>query len=237
MNRNRNRRIVMALTGCLALWLSILAAGIAEASDAGRSALGNKSEIGLRTGLGIASIGGADSDLFDDTRIGFFGGVFARVSLSRMFSFEMDIGYVMKGATAMVPSFEYTGEETGEVDETVKSTLALNRIEIAPVVVFSLPVEGKFQPSLLGGVSFAFEESSNVKLEGNYLIPEQDISEVMKNQSLGFVVGAELAYRLESVRIFADFRYSREFGDSHESDIIEWINQIMSVGVGVGFGI
>lgn len=237
MNRNRNRRIAVSLVGWIAISISVLLAGKAAATEAGRSVLENKSEIGLRTGLGMASIGGADGDLFDETRIGFLGGVYARVSLSRMFSFEMDLGYVMKGAAEEIPSFEYTGEEPGEADETVESTLALNRVEIAPVVVFSLPVEGKFQPSFLGGVSLAFEESSKVKVEGNYLQPEEDISGVMKNQSLGFVVGAELAYRLESVRIFADFRYSREFGDSHESDIIEWVNQVMSIGVGVGFGI
>ena len=224
---NRNYRMMKLVLVCL---ISLLSMALADGALATDMTPASRYEIGLRAGFGMATIGGDGSSTWDKTRTGVMGGAFARYAVTDAFSFEMGLAYVQKGGKADFAVMNDLGVQVG----TIETTLELERIEVVPAVVFTIPVEGSVRPSLLGGISFAFGGSSNIKAEGQ---DTEDYSEVTESMNLGFVVGAELAYQLESARIFADFRYSRDFGSFHEAEIFEWINQVMSFGVGVGFGI
>lgn len=221
----KNSVMLKVLCGCLGLALLLPLAVNAEPGG------GSRFEIGLRTGLAFGSIAGDESYLWEKTRTGFFGGTFVRYDISDVISLEMNVAYVMKGGKTSIPIPDYTGE-LPDTAGFIESTLITDRIEVVPLVMVTIPVHGRIRPTLLGGVSLAFGGSSKVEPD-NY--EPTDFSEVTTGSNWGFVVGTGLAYHLTSTRIFTYIRYQRDFGDFHESDMFEWINQVISIGVGVGF--
>ncbi len=225
----RNKTLLKLLSGCVAL--SLVLAYTVSAQTPG----GSRFELGLRGGLAMGSIAGEHDYLWDKSRRGFLGGAFARYAVADLISFEMNVGYVMKGGKTDMPATDYTeSTDPTEIDRYVEATLISDRFEVVPALVFTLPVRGKIRPSLLGGVSIAFAGSSQIEVEG---FEPSDISEYTKSTCVGYVVGAELAYQRKSTRVFIDFRYSRDTGDFFEPEFQEWINKVVSIGVGVGFKI
>ncbi|UCG60376.1 MAG: outer membrane beta-barrel protein [Candidatus Zixiibacteriota bacterium] len=223
----RNKTLIKLLSGCVILSLVLACAASARTPE------GKRFEVGLRGGLAVGSIEGEESYLWEKSRTGFLGSAFARYAVADLISLEMNVGYVMKGGKTDIPLTDYTeGAEPGEISGYVQATLISDRVEMVPVVAVTVPVHEKIRPAILGGISLAFAGSSKAKLDD---YDPYDLSEATTSTNWGFVVGAEVAYQFESARVFADIRYSRDFGDFHESDLLEWINEVVSIGVGIGF--
>ncbi|UCG60375.1 MAG: outer membrane beta-barrel protein [Candidatus Zixiibacteriota bacterium] len=224
---NRSCHVLKLFRGCLVLPLLVLLTVGAEVSKAAKV---RQFDVGLRAGLSLASLGGENGDMYENSRTGLLGGGFVRYRVSNLVSLETDVSYLRKGGKGEMLVADY---KTNEIT-TAENVLVLNRVVVTPALVFTLPVKGQIRPSLLGGVSVAFAGSSQIEVEG---FEPVDISEYTKSTIVGYVVGVELAYHLESTRVFIDLRYSRDTGDFFEPESFEWISQIMSIGFGVGFEI
>ncbi len=225
---NRICKILKLFRGCLVLSLLMLLTVGARASGTGKLIKVGRFDVGFRTGLSIAGVGGADGDLYEKNRTGLFAGGFARFCVSNVVSLETNVSYVKQGARGEILVTDYKTNEVYPADEV----MVLDRVVVVPAIVFSLPIEGKIRPSLLAGVAVAFAGSSKIEIEGFDAV---DISQYTQSTTVGFLLGAELAYHRESTRMFVDVRYSRDSGDFFEPESFEWIGQVISIGVGIGF--
>lgn len=197
---NTNRKMLKLLSWCMVTMMSFALAGGAQAEEI---APGGGIEVGLRTSLGSAS---HVNNAWNNSRSVLSGGAFVGYAFSRVFSFETSMAYVEKGSSR------------------VDGTYAVERMEVAPILVISSPVKSKVRPALLGGITFAFGGSSRLETEG---LDTQDFSQRQKSLKVGFVIGARLSHQRNNTRVFADIRYSRDFGNTDAY-------QVLSVGVGVG---
>jgi hypothetical protein len=110
------------------------------------SALGSSgNEIGIKGGMNIASIDPNDHEIYNESKLGFVGGVFFTRHLSDNFGIQLEILYTEKGARR---------QETisGNVYDI---SFHWDYIELPALLILSLPVKELFSINPYAGITFS----------------------------------------------------------------------------------
>jgi hypothetical protein len=147
---------------------------------------------GIKGGVNLADLSG--DDVTDTSmRNGFMGGAFAQADFTDQFGARLEALYVMKGA-----------KETDDsllVDVTEK----LDYIEFPLLFVANLTSSETFGLNIFAGPTFAFNISANLEADG---YDSLDIKDFVESFEFGAAVGAGLEYKLTSMSLTFDARYS-----------------------------
>ncbi len=148
--------------------------------------------LGLKAGGNMARPTGLDAQdplATLRSRMGFQGGLFLAVDLSRTISIQYEVLYTMKGATYVALDGSYTDK------------LYADYIEVPLLVKIRFPAVG-VQPFVFGGPTVGFKLREKMVSNG----AEVPLEEAMlKNNDYGVVVGAGLNL---GPRLALDVRYS-----------------------------
>lgn len=172
----------------IAIACVMLCVGFAASANAA------KWSAGVKGGINIANLSGDDAE-DTSSRTGFIGGAFAQADVSDEFGFRLEALYVMKGATESVDSL------VTPIDATFK----LDYVEFPLLFVFNLASSEKVGLNIFGGPTFAFNMGADLEVEG---IGSEDIGDFVKGFEFGAAIGAGIEYKLTSMSLTFDARYS-----------------------------
>ena len=133
----------------------ILALSFVAVLGTANSASAQRLSVGTRLGVAISDFGGDFGDLAEtDSRTAFtMSGVFGW-NFSRLFAFQPEIAYVLKGATDDIPN------------DIADVTLDLRYLELQLPLVLTIPIaESGFRPRLYSGPAVALELSCEVEVD------------------------------------------------------------------------
>lgn len=191
----------------------------------------------IRAGWSSASITGG-TQLGSESVNGFVGSLGAALRLNPDVSVEFDIAYAQKGAKGTItnevanspsnppqpgPTYNFTGETS------------LDYFEFWALVNFHLEVADQWELKASLGVSLG--NLLNAEIEGTADTGEaikQDISDGLSSADWAGLVGAGVAYGLESITLTLDFFWEASFVDINNSVLTtEFKNQAYYAMVGV----
>jgi hypothetical protein len=150
------------------------------------------SQFGIKGGINLGTIGGADKSQggIDPTnRLGLVGGISYRIGLIAGLSLQPEVMYIQKGAV-------YEGSQNqGSYSITGKSTLKGDYLDIPLLLKFNLPIP-QFSPYIEGGASYGILLSAKQKSEVTSNVPgytsssdEVDIKDQITKGDLSIIVG------------------------------------------------
>jgi hypothetical protein len=150
---------------------------------------------GVKGGVNIASLSGDGTDGLD-SRNGFLGGVYYGVDFSADFGARIEGLYAMKGAEGelVIPGDDHEHE----------TVLKLDYVEFPVLFVANFPVGEKVALNVMAGPTFAF----NINAEADVHDETEDLSEVIESFEFGAAIGGGMKYKLSSMSIVLDARYS-----------------------------
>ncbi len=185
--------------------------------------------IGVKGGIGIASLS-LDPDVEGfDSRTTFTGGGFATFSLGETFFLQPEVLYAPKGAK-------------GDI-EGVDATFALDYIEVPLLIGAAFDLgSSSVKPRVFAGPSVAFEIGCDVSGSEGGTSVSLSCSEIdleTKSVDFGLVFGAGVAIPLGSVQLIIDGRYDLGLSDINdtEGDDSSVKNRAWQFMAGVGFPI
>ncbi len=145
--------------------------------------------LGLKAGVSMSDL---DVDEIDDTSMltGFMGGGLLGYDVSEQFGFRLEALYVNKGAELTQP--------TGPVDYNY------DFIEVPLLFVLHMTPQSAAVFDIFAGPSLAFNISAETD-DGSATV---DISDQTESFELGAAVGVGIEYKLTSMSILGDARYS-----------------------------
>jgi opacity protein-like surface antigen len=145
--------------------------------------------LGVKAGVAMEDL---DVDTIDDTsmRTGFSGGGFLGYDVSNQFGFRLEALYVNKGAELNDPS--------GSFD------VNYDFIEVPLLFVMHMTPESAAVLDLFAGPTLAFNISAETD-DGSATV---DISDETESFELGAAIGLGVEYKLTSMSIVGDARYS-----------------------------
>ncbi len=123
------------------------------------------------------------------SRVGFLGGVFLTVDLSRTIAIQSEVLYTMKGATYVALDASYTDK------------LYADYVEVPMLLVLRIPMAG-IRPYVFGGPTVGFKLREKLVSNG-VAVPLADA--LLKNNDYGAIVGAGLTI---GRNLAFDVRYS-----------------------------
>jgi hypothetical protein len=140
------------------------------------------SQFGIKGGINLATIGGADKSLqgVDPTaKTGFTAGISYKIGLILGLSIQPEALYTQKGALYENP--------------LGKITFSMNYIDIPVLAKFNLPVP-LLSPYIEGGVSYSILLSAKEKTEytalgGNLPTAETDVKDLLTKNDVSIIVG------------------------------------------------
>lgn len=148
--------------------------------------------LGLKAGGNLARPTGLDAQdplATLRSRVGFQGGLFLAVDLSRTISIQYEVLYTMKGATYVAIDASYTDK------------LYADYIEVPLLVKIRIPARG-VQPFVFGGPTVGFKLREKLVSNGAEVPLEEAL---LKNNDYGAIIGAGLNL---GHRLALDVRYS-----------------------------
>jgi Outer membrane protein beta-barrel domain len=148
-----------------------------------------KMYAGVKGGVNLANLSGSDVSN-TSMHAGFMGGGFLGVDFTDQFGARLEALYVMKGAKV----------DTASVSGTVK----VNYVEIPVLFVANLVSKDTGAFNIFAGPTFAFNASAKAEAGGL----SADIKDSIKSFEFGATVGVGGEYKLSSVSIIGDVRYS-----------------------------
>lgn len=164
--------------------------------------------IGVKGGIGIASLSLSESSVDFDSRTTFTGGGFATFGLGETFFLQPEVLYAPKGAK-------------GDI-EGVSATFALDYIEVPLLVGAGFNVgSGSIQPRVFAGPSVGFEIGCDVSGSEGGTSVSFSCSELeleTKSVDFGLVFGAGVAFPLGSVELIIDGRYDLGLTNVNDTD-------------------
>ena len=179
------------------------------AADGQRKA---QATFGVKGGVVIASVSGADRENFDKSLVGFAAGGFLSVKLASRFALQPELYLVQKGAKA----------EASDLTGQVRITF----IEVPVLAKFIVPTQSsQAKPYFYGGPAIAFRSGCNAKLtaEGTSISSSCDDGEIrVKSTDFSFLLGAGV----EIGRALVEARY--DLGLSKLGDDPEGSNDVKS---------
>ncbi len=177
--------------------------------------------FGVKGGVGMANLGGADADSFaTDSRNGFVGGLFLQADMSKSFGVRLEGLYNMKGAS---------DSESG-VDATIK----LDYIEFPILLVGQMPASETVTLSAFAGPTLGFNINSEVEVSYLGVSGSADIEDVAGFE-FGLAFGAGADFDMGSWSIVFDARYALGLTTiDSSSDNADVKNQQWVIMAGVG---
>lgn len=197
------------------------------AAFAGLAALPQPASAGIRFGIkaggNMARPMGADARdplATLQSRVGFMGGVFLSVDLSRLLTIQSEVLYTMKGATYVA------------LDDTYTDKLYADYVEVPMLLMLRIPVP-VVRPFVFGGPTVGFKLQEKLISNGE----EVPLTEAFfKNNDYGAILGAGLSL---GRNFMLDVRYSlgmqkvlAVFAGEQEPD---YKNGVWSATIGIVF--
>lgn len=149
-------------------------------------------QFGIKAGGNMAKPTGADARdplATLQSRVGFMGGIFLSVDLSRVLSIQSEVLYTMKGATYIAN------------DDTYTDKLYADYIEVPMLLKLRIPIP-VVQPFIFGGPTVGFKLQEKLMSNGE----EIPLTEALfKNNDYGAIFGAGLNL---GRNLMLDVRYS-----------------------------
>jgi hypothetical protein len=187
--------------------LAVLAIGCALLLLSPPSLSGQKT-LGFHGGLSLATIGGSDAEVMDaGYRNGFGLGAFLKVAINDRLSFQPELLYLQKGASA--------------TEEDVDITFAVDFVEIPVLLRIDVPTDGSIAPYFLIGPAIGFRVGCEISAEGDGLEINVDCDEAeatIKSVDFGGVAGAGLSIAAGSGNIHFGARYNFGLMSLDDSD-------------------
>lgn len=189
----------------VALILSVMMSGTALAEGV---------TFGVKAGMVFASVSDVPEVIFEDhldwdssSRMGMAGGVYMNYPVTRYFSFQSELLFVMKGYEYKL--FERVGVEGFDLKARI------NYIEIPLIARLTIPLEGAVKPWFCFGASIGFNMSNDIEgtflaISGEEMDLSFDCSNVTKMIEFSILFGSGFEYALGSGALTFDIRY--EFG-------------------------
>ena len=157
-------------------------------------------KFGLKVGMNSADLFGdeikeMEQDLGEElvSKWGFCAGGFIRFSLAKTFAIQPEFLYTMKGAKM----------EAIVLDETMKFEFNLTYLEIPVLIKIMLPTPGIITPHLYAGPVMGIKLSGKIKAEYAGESEEEDISDELKDNDYGLIVGGGI----DAGKITVEIRY------------------------------
>ena len=196
------------------------------AAFAGLAALPQPAAAGIRFGIkaggNMAKPTGADARnplATLQSRVGFMGGIFLSVDLSRVLSIQSEVLYTMKGATYIAN------------DDTYTDKLYADYIEVPMLLKLRIPTP-VVQPFIFGGPTVGFKLQEKLMSNGE----EVPLTEALfKNNDYGAIFGAGLNL---GRNLMLDVRYSlglQRVLAVFEGAQPDYKNGVWSATVGIAF--
>lgn len=189
-------------------------AALVSASDA----FAQRFYLGVKAGVAMEDL---DVDQFDDTsmRTGFMGGGMLGYDVSNQFGFRLEALYVNKGAEINDPS--------GAFD------VNYDFIEVPLLFVMHMTPDAAAVLDLFAGPTLAFNISAETD-DGSATV---DISDETESFELGAAIGVGIEYKLSSMSILGDVRYSLGATDLASVDDPTQDLEVKSRGFGIMAGL
>jgi hypothetical protein len=172
------------------------------------SSLAQEIRGGLKLGLNMANIHGADVDTWENvtreswgSKIAFCFGGYLTFKIADIFAIQPEVFYTMKGSKL----------ETTYLGETYKEKVKLSYLEIPVLAKIIIPTQSSVKPCLFAGPALAIKLSSKDWYEIAGESHEDDISDYVKGTDFGLVMGGGLDFGLGAAnkgKITVDLRYT-----------------------------
>jgi hypothetical protein len=179
---------------------------------------------GVKGGVNMASLTGDDADGLDSHN-GFIGGAFYGVNFSDGFGARLEGLYVQGGAEG---EFVAPGEDHGH-----ESTVTLDYIQFPLLFVVNIPASEKFLFNVALGPTFSFNTTAEV--EDHDHGETQDISSAVNSFEFGGLIGGGVEYKLSSMSVLVDVRYSMGATNVVDADPSDVKNRGVGVMAGLSF--
>lgn len=179
--------------------------------------------FGIKGGLNIATVGGADVSSIVKSRTGFSVGGYLGLSLPFLFTVQPEVLYSTKGFI-MEQSFSVSGQSY-----TYKSTNTYSYLEIPVLVKYSLPVP-VVNPSLYAGPEVGILLTAKSKFEGTGSpTVDSDVKSAVTSTDYGVVFGASAHILVADF----DLRYVLGLKSTDGVNQAKMYNRVWSVMVGI----
>ena len=186
------------------------------------NAAAKEAYAGLKGGLNIASLTGDNADDLDSRNL-FVGGAFYGIDFTEDFGGRIEALYLMGGAEGMYPAGD------GDVHESI---ISLDYIQFPLLLVMKIPTSEKVEFNLALGPTFSFNTKGEVE------IPEHgetvDISNV-NSFEFGALIGGGVEYKLSSMSLLLDARYSAGATNVIDADNSDVKNRGIGIMAGLSF--
>jgi Outer membrane protein beta-barrel domain len=188
------------------------------------SAAAREMYAGVKGGVNIASLSGDTADNLD-SKNGFIGGAFYGVNFSDGFGGRLEALYVMGGAEG---EFVVPGEDHGH-----ESTVTLDYVQFPLLFVVNVPASEKVVFNFALGPTFSFNTTAEV--EDHEHGETVDISGSVNGFEFGGLIGGGVAYKLSSMSLLLDARYSMGATNVVDAEPSDVKNRGIGVMAGLSF--
>lgn len=179
-----------------------------------------KSYFGVKGGVNVADITGADAE-GSGSKNGFIGGAFYGIDFTDDFGVRLDALYVQKGAEGKIVA---PGDDHGH-----ESVVTLDYLEFPVLFMVGFPTGEKFAVNLFAGPTFGFNMTAELEDKDHGETIELDV----ETFELGATFGGGAEYMLSSMSIIGDFRYA--IGGTSIADNFDGKNTGIGIMVGLKF--
>lgn len=154
------------------------------------------------------------------------------------------------GQLGLQPEVNYTvkGFDAKEMDhsEEVSSKYKISYIEVPMLIYYKAPLKGKFKPGVFVGPFVGFAQKVMEVQTAFGETEKRELGDNLKGQDFGLIFGGNLRYRMRSLDLMLDVRYSIGFNniaqdimdvayEFQEDDTI--MNRSFVVSLGIGYNI
>jgi opacity protein-like surface antigen len=210
-------------------WRSL---SIALFISAGSLALYGQSpaSFGLKGGVSIANqsyrITPIDYEIDTEALIGPVATLFVEAFKGNHFSFQLDVGYVVKGSSTTVESVtvNHLDNDRITVNEGDPTVSKFSYITVVPMARYRFDLE-RLSPYLLLGPRVDFQ--LNYETDSKYPL------ELEYGTLLGLTLGAGLEFRLQNLGLFAELQYLPDLSPVSNKEPLLINNNMLSLTLGI----
>jgi hypothetical protein len=213
------------------LWVGVITLFAASLYAPAASAQGIK--LGVKGGVNLANIGGADIDEFEadlgtstDSKAGLVAGAFAEFMIGNMFAIQPELLYSQKG---------FKADSAG-----VELKLKGDYLEIPVLLKINIPIEGsKVHPHVYAGPAVAFKASCKIEVSGGGASASEDCEDaglLIKSTDFGVAFGGGVSVDVGGAEVGVDVRYTLGLTSvDDDPDPFDIKNKVISIMGTVGF--
>ncbi|MDH3890390.1 MAG: PorT family protein [candidate division Zixibacteria bacterium] len=165
--------------------------------------------FGVKGGLNVSNLTGADSEGFD-SRVGLVAGGFVKLNIAPNLAIQPEALFAQKGSK---------GDLGG-----VTAKFNLNYFEIPVLLKYTFPTTGEMQPFLFVGPAVAFAQKAEFTVEAGGQSASLDIANE-KSNDVGLVIGGGIDLATGGVALVIDARVtlglSKAFEDVPPFDFVD----------------